>query len=287
MPELPEVEIVKRSLSKMINNTTIVNIKIKNKNLRYKLPVKFSRELNGEKILNISRRSKYLIFHFEKKILLAHLGMSGKFILIRDHDKRIFKTSFYYNLNINKKHNHVYFKLNNGYILIYNDVRRFGFLKVFKLNDIKKIPFLKKLGFEPFSKKFNLEYFKNYIKYKKRNIKNLLMDQTFVSGIGNIYVNEVLFASKIKPLRSCNSLKSYEIKSIIFNIKKILKLSISKGGSSIKDFQNTLGKNGNFQQFFYVYGKYAEECSRISCKGNIKKVMISARSSFYCSNCQK
>jgi len=131
MPELPEVEIVKRSLSKMINNTTIVNIKIKNKNLRYKLPTKFSRELNGEKILNISRRSKYLIFHFKEKILLAHLGMSGKLILIRNHDKRIFKTSFYYNLNINKKHNHVYFKLDNGYVLIYNDVRRFGFLKVF------------------------------------------------------------------------------------------------------------------------------------------------------------
>ena len=121
MPELPEVEIVKRSLFKMINNTKIVNIKIKNKNLRYKLSSRFSKQLKGEKILNISRRSKYLIFHFKEKILLVHLGMSGKLILIRNHDNRIFKTSFYYDLNINKKHNHIYFKLNNGYVLIYND----------------------------------------------------------------------------------------------------------------------------------------------------------------------
>ena len=113
------------------------------------------------------------------------------------------------------------------------------------------------------------------------------MDQTFVSGLGNIYVNEALFMSKIKPLRRCNSLNKTEVKKLILNIKKILKLSILKGGSSIKDFQNSLGKSGNFQQYFYVYGKENKNCSRISCKGKIKKITISNRSSFYCSNCQK
>ena len=113
------------------------------------------------------------------------------------------------------------------------------------------------------------------------------MDQTFVSGLGNIYVNEALFMSKIKPLRRCNSLNKTEVKKLILNIKKILKLSILKGGSSIKDFQNSLGKSGNFQQFFNVYGQENKNCSRISCKGKIKKITISNRSSFYCSNCQK
>ena len=112
------------------------------------------------------------------------------------------------------------------------------------------------------------------------------MDQTFVSGLGNIYVNETLFMSKIYPLRLCNSLNETEIKKLIFNIKKILKVSISKGGSSIKDYRNALGKSGSFQQFFKVYGQKNKNCSRISCNGTIKKVNISNRSSFYCDKCQ-
>ena len=112
------------------------------------------------------------------------------------------------------------------------------------------------------------------------------MDQTFVSGLGNIYVNEALFASKIKPLRICNSLNKNEIKNLILNIKKILTLSISQGGSSIRNFTNTLGKSGNFQQFFKVYGQEYKKCSRILCKGKIKKILITNRSSFYCNKCQ-
>ena len=112
------------------------------------------------------------------------------------------------------------------------------------------------------------------------------MDQTFIGGLGNIYVNEALFISKIQPSRACNSLDKKEIINLIANIKKILKISISKGGSSIRNFQNTLGKNGNFQQFFYVYGQENKRCSRISCNGKIKKIQISSRSSFYCNKCQ-
>ena len=112
------------------------------------------------------------------------------------------------------------------------------------------------------------------------------MDQTFVSGLGNIYVNESLFMSKIRPTRMCNSLNKNEIKNLILNIRKILKFSISKGGSSIRNFQNTLGESGNFQQFFHVYGQKNKNCSRISCKGKIKKIAISNRSTFYCNRCQ-
>ena len=286
MPELPEIEIVKRSLFKMINKAKIIDVKINNKNLRYKISSSFSKNLIGEKILNISRRSKYLILHFKNKILLIHLGMTGKLLLMRSKNNQIFKTSFYYDLNILSEHNHIYIILNNGLKLIYNDVRRFGFFKLYKNISLNEIVFLKKLGIEPFNKTFSLKYFKKFTKNKKKNIKNLLMDQTFVSGLGNIYVNEALFMSKVRPIRTCSSLNKNEIKNLIISIRKILKLSISKGGSSIKDFQNILGKTGSFQQFFYVYGKKNKKCSRISCKGRIKRITISNRSSFYCNKCQ-
>ena len=286
MPELPEIEIVKRSLFKKINKAKIVNVKINNKNLRYKIPRTFSKKLINEKILKISRRSKYLIFHFKNKLLLVHFGMSGKFLIVRSKDNKMFKTSFYYDLNILAKHNHIYFVLNNGLVLIYNDVRRFGFFKLFENIKLKEIIYLKKLGPEPFSVLFCIKYVQKFIKNRKKNIKNLLMDQTFVSGLGNIYVNEALFLSKIHPLRQCSNLERKSIKNLIYNIRRVLKISINQGGSSIKDFKNAYGKSGNFQQFFNVYGQENKNCSRISCKGKIKKISISNRSSFYCNSCQ-
>jgi len=287
MPELPEIEIVKRSLFKMINKAKIIDIKINNKNLRYKIPNTFSKHLIGEKILKVSRRSKYLIFHFRKKLLLAHLGMSGKLLLMKSCDNTIFKTSFYYDKNVQSKHNHIYFELNNGLVLIYNDVRRFGFFKFYNTTQLNKIIFLKKLGLEPFSKIFNVKYVQKFIKNRKKNIKNLLMDQTFVSGLGNIYVNEALFLSKIHPLRQCSHLERKSIKNLIYSIRKILKIAINQGGSSIKDFKNAYGKSGNFQQFFNVYGQENRNCSSALCKAKIKKILISNRSSFYCGKCQK
>ena len=286
MPELPEIEIVKRSLFKKINGAKIVNVKINNKNLRYKITDALPKKLINEKILKISRRSKYLIFHFKNKLLLAHLGMSGKFLIIRSKDNKMFKTSFYYDLDILAKHNHIHFILNNGLELIYNDVRRFGFFKLFENIKLKEITYLKKLGPEPFSVLFCIKYVQKFIKNRKKNIKNLLMDQTFVSGLGNIYVNEVLFLSKIHPLRQCSNLERKSIKNLIYNIRKVLKIAINQGGSSIRDFKNVYGKSGNFQQFFNVYGQENKNCSRISCKGKIKKISISNRSSFYCNVCQ-
>ena len=286
MPELPEIEIVKRSLFKKINKAKIVNVKINNKNLRYKITHALPKKLINEKILKISRRSKYLIFHFKNKLLLAHLGMSGKFLIIKSKDKKMFKTSFYYDLDILAKHNHIHFILNNGLELIYNDVRRFGFFKLFENIKLKEITYLKKLGPEPFSVLFCIKYVQKFIKNRKKNIKNLLMDQTFVSGLGNIYVNEALFLSKIHPLRQCSNLERKSIKNLIYNIRKVLKIAINQGGSSIRDFKNVYGKSGNFQQFFNVYGQENKNCSRISCKGKIKKISISNRSSFYCNVCQ-
>jgi len=286
MPELPEIEVTKRSLYKTINKAKIISVKVNNKNLRYQIPNAFSKNLTNENILKISRRSKYLIFYFKTKLLLVHFGMTGKLLIMKRKTNKSFKTSFYYDSDTLKKHNHIYFYLNNGLILIYNDVRRFGFFKIYDTTKINEISFLKKLGPEPLGKKFNSTYFFKFIKNKKKNIKNILMDQTFVSGLGNIYVNESLFLSKIKPTRIGSSISKNEIKILIISIIKVLKFSILKGGSSIRDFKNISGKTGSFQQFFYVYGKNNKKCSRISCNGKIKKIVISNRSSYFCNKCQ-
>ena len=289
MPELPEVEVVKRSLESKIQNKIIKKVKINDIKLRYKLNIKKISQLNNLKIKKIERRSKYLLFHFDKPIImLVHLGMTGKFFFINENKKK-FKTSFYYNLNEVKdqKYDRVIFFLKNRQKFIYNDLRKFGFIKLLSKNKIDKNLHLISLGPEPLSKYYNFNYFKNYIYQRKKTVKDLLMDQKFVSGLGNIYVNEILFFSKVKPTRKIKFLKDNEIKEIIKNTKKILSKSIKLGGASIKDFSSSNGKKGSFQQYFRAYARDGEKCSNIDCKKKIIRSIISNRSSFYCSSCQK
>ena len=287
MPELPEVEVVKKSLESKLKNLTIKKVNISNNKLRYKINRKQFNTIKYKKITSVQRRSKYLLINLDKDYtILAHLGMTGKFFIIDNNKKH--KTSFYYALNKNdKKHDHLTIFFNKKIKLIYNDVRKFGFIKVCLSKDIFNCTHLALLGPEPLSNNFNLNYFEKYILNKKLNIKNLLMDQKFVAGLGNIYCNEVLFLCKISPTRSVKEINQKEIKKIIKFIKKILEHAISLGGSSIKDFSSAEGKNGNFQQKFNVYGKEKTSCSRSQCYGTIKKVYTSNRSSFFCSKCQK
>ena len=289
MPELPEVEVVKRSLESKIQNKIIKKVKINDIKLRYKLNIKKISQLNNLKIKKIERRSKYLLFHFDKPIImLVHLGMTGKFFFINENKKK-FKTSFYYNLNEAKdqKYDRVIFFLKNRQKFIYNDIRKFGFIKLLSKNKIDKNSHLISLGPEPLSKYYNFNYFKNYIYQRKKTVKDLLMDQKFISGLGNIYVNEILFSSKVKPTRKIKFLKDNEIKEIIKNTKKILSKSIKLGGASIKDFSSSNGKKGSFQQHFRAYAREGEKCSNIDCKEKIRRIIISNRSSFYCFSCQK
>ncbi len=198
------------------------------------------------------------------------------------------KTSFYYNLkDCNHKHNRIIFIFDNKIQLIYNDIRKFGFLKVISDNDITNNKHLKLLGPEPFSKLYNIEYFKEYLFGKKRTIKDILMDQKFLAGLGNIYVNEILFLSNIKPYKKVDKLGNHEIKKIITNTRNVLKKAIILGGSSIKNFANISGIQGNFQQHFNVYGKKGQKCSNSDCSGKVKKIVISKRASFFCPKCQK
>jgi len=289
MPELPEVEVVKRSLINKAQNSIVKAIKINDGRLRYKIDKSQIRKIIGLKIKRISRRSKYLLFYFNKDIvMLVHLGMTGKFIFINRKNIK-YKTSFYYNIDEkkDKKHDRVIFNLSNNQKLIYNDVRKFGFIKFLNKDLLSKNLHLKKLGPEPLHKKFTLNYFRNYILGKNRVIKETLMDQTFVSGLGNIYANEILFFSKIKPTKKTKDLLDEDIKKVIKFTKKILSKAIKLGGSSIKDFSSGNGKKGKFQQHFSVYGRKGEKCFNKTCNSNIIKIVIANRASFYCPKCQK
>ncbi len=289
MPELPEVEVVKRSLERNILNLIIKKVKINDGNLRYKVNQNGFLKLKGKKITKIKRRSKFLIFEIGKTYqMLVHLGMTGKFFFINDKNKK-FKTSFYYFLNYKKdrKHDRVIFFLNNKKKLIYNDIRKFGFIKIYNYSLITKSKHLAHLGPEPLEKNWNCFYLKKYFIGRKRSIKNILMDQKCVSGLGNIYVNEILFRSGIQPTRMVNQLKNFEIEKIIKFSKKILKNAIKFGGSTIKDFSSENGKKGVFQQHFKVYGRENLKCSNVDCNFRIIRIVVSNRATFFCKKCQK
>jgi len=287
MPELPEVEIVKRSLKNKVNYKKIKKIIISNRNLRFKIQKNFENILKGRSIIDVSRFSKYIILALDNQnYCLIHLGMSGTLHLIKYKKKeKTTNLSFYQSKFLPKKHNHVKIKFSN-FAIVYNDPRRFGFFKLFNnKKEIKK--YFQRFGPDAISSKFNLKYIKNKLTNKKKNIKNLLIDQNFVSGIGNIYANEILFYCKINPLKVAKKLNNKEITKLIKYSKLVLNLSIKFGGSSIRDFKNTKGIEGLFQNNFKVYNKENKNCSRKNCKGKIIKIFISNRSSFFCKFCQK
>ena len=287
MPELPEVEIVRQSLDKKIKQKKVEKVIVRNRNLRIKVPLNFASNLKNKRITEVKRFSKYLILCLSNcSYCLLHLGMSGTVHIIYKKKKNfITNTSFYHSPNLPKKHNHVEIIFDNLKI-IYNDPRRFGFFQLIKNKFLLNKKF-SHLGPEPFSVKFNITYILSYLDNKKKNIKNFLIDQNFVSGIGNIYASEILFLCQINPLKKASYIKKLESKKIIINSKKILIDAIKKGGSSIRDFKNAAGKKGSFQKNFNVYQREGLNCKRFNCSGIIKKKIISKRSTFFCNTCQK
>ena len=287
MPELPEVEVVKQSLNKKIREKKVKKVLVRNRNLRKKVPSKFEKFFLNQKILKVGRFSKYLILHFySRKKCLIHLGMSGTIHFLKKNKKNIVtNTSFYNSPKLPSKHNHIEIFFDDCKI-VYNDPRRFGFFEI-----VENEEFLKKkfhhLGPEPFNSNYTLNYIYSKLRGKQKNIKNFLIDQNFVSGIGNIYASEILFLSKINPTKKAKNLKKNDCKKILTNSKKVLREAINKGGSSIKDFKNISGNYGGFQSEFKVYQREGLKCKRTNCIGIIKKKNISNRSTFFCNSCQK
>ncbi len=286
MPELPEVEIIRHSLDKNIKQKKVKKVIVRNRNLRIKLQKNFKDILENKKIQKVSRFSKYLIFDLSKnEFCIIHLGMSGTIHLVKNKKKKnLTNLSFYNSPFLPNKHNHIEI-IFDKFRIIYNDPRRFGFFQIIKsVNNLKQR--FSHLGPEPFDKKFNLKYFEKYIKKKNRKIKDLLIDQKFVSGIGNIYASEILFNCKINPNKKIKLLNKNQCIKIILTSKKVLLKAIKQGGSSIRDFKNTDGHKGSFQNSFKVYQREHLNCKEIGCNGKIIKKRITNRSTFFCNSCQ-
>ena len=287
MPELPEVEIVKLSLKKTIKSKKILKVKVNNRNLRFKIQKDFEALLKRRKIIDVNRKAKYLIIILDdNKYLIMHFGMSGTLHLLKkEFDFKNTNLSFYKGPNFPSKHNHIELFFDE-FKIVYNDPRRFGFVKF--LNSKKElVKYLKNFGMEPLEKKFNIKYLKKILNNKNKNIKNILLDQKYISGIGNIYANEILFFSKINPNKLGKKINIREMKKLLVFSKKVLRKAIKKGGSTIRDFKNAEGTKGSFQDEFKVYNKDGFKCPNSLCAKFIKKITISNRSSFYCPDCQK
>ena len=286
MPELPEVEVTRRTLLKFIENKVIKNIKINNPNLRFKIPANFKKNVTGQKIVKVLRRSKYILIYLKNDyVMIAHLGMSGKFLIKNNYSKDFLKTSYYSN-EFSSKHNHLEFFFSNNLKVIYNDPRRFGFFLLDKISKLDVNKFLSKLGPEPLGKDLKKDYLILKTKATQRTIKTLLMDQSFISGIGNIYANEILFLAKIRPNKISSKLSLVDIERLHPSISKVLKRALKLGGSSIKDFKSSVGEKGRFQNEFKVYDREDLKCLRTGCSGLIARVVSQGRASFFCNECQ-
>ena len=286
MPELPEVEIVKKSLKKNVKDKKILDVVITNRNLRFKVEKDFEKILKNRKIQNVNRYAKNIILELNGNIyVIIHLGMTGTFHLIRNNILKNTNLSFYQSKDLPIKHNHIIL-IFKKFRVIYNDPRRFGFFRLLKDKESFKL-YLNNIGYEPLDKNFNLKYLKKSVLFRKKCIKSILLDQKIISGIGNIYANEILFHSGLNPRKKGIKLKDFELKYLYKYSKLVLRKAILKGGSSIRDFRNTEGAKGSFQDNFKVYNKDDHNCPNKKCNYKIKKINISNRSTFYCENCQK
>ena len=272
MPELPEVETVRRGLEKLILGKKILNIEI-----RYPKMIKtdlnqFQKELPGQVIQSMGRRGKYLLFNLRDKVLISHLRMEGKY--------------FYYPDEIpERKHAHILVHFEDGTTLVYEDVRKFGTMELLAPELLDSYFISKKLGPEPTDQDFDLGRFKLALKKSKKSIKSHLLDQTLVAGLGNIYVDEVLWRAKVHPSRHSNSLTAQEARKAHDETIKVLGQAVEKGGSTIRSYTNAFGEDGTMQEFHQVYDKAGQACSR--CGSTIEKIQLGGRGTYFCPKCQR
>lgn len=273
MPELPEVETVKESLKPKLIGKKIKSVNVLWDNIiAYPIKEKFIKELSDKTIIDIKRRGKFLMFDLGEFYLLSHLRMEGKYF---------FKS---YKDEINK-HEHVIFDLGNNEELRYMDTRKFGKMYLINKNDIENIGPLKELGLEPWDNNLTSDYLINKYKNKKLPIKTVLLDQSIIVGIGNIYADEILFLSRINPLKKCNLLDIDECNAVIKYTREVLGKAIKLGGSTIRTYSSVDGVHGLFQNELLVHGKDKGTCP--ICNENIDKIRVGGRGTYYCPMCQK
>lgn len=272
MPELPEVETVRRTLKRQILNKEIKDAKVYWNNIIGHPNVdEFISKIKKQVITDIKRRGKWLIFELTDSYLICHLRMEGKFFIKKQNEPI-------------EKHEHLVIIFDN-FELRFNDVRKFGRLYLYKKEDLKKVKSLQILGLEPFDKKLTASYLKEKYKNKTIPIKTALLDQTIIAGIGNIYADEILFLSGINPLKKVKKLTKRELESIIYETKKVLERAIELGGTTIRTYTSSLGVTGKYQKELYVHQRKKERCK--VCDNPIEKIKVGGRGTYYCSICQK
>lgn len=272
MPEIAEVETVRNTLKKMILNKKIVDVKIIYPKIIESDINDFTKILTGRQFVDIDRIGKWLMFDLEDYYLLSHLRMEGKYFVKKSSDEIV-------------KHEHIIITFDDSTDLRYHDTRKFGRMNLVKKSDLDKVEAIKKQGIEANSKDLNRNYLYEHIHNKKIPIKTLLLDQTIISGLGNIYANEVLFASGVNPLRLGSEISLNECETIVSSSIKIINEAIKNGGTTIKSYASSLGVTGRFQSHLMVHKRENEPCK--VCNTLILNVKVGGRSTYYCPKCQK
>ena len=296
MPELPEVETVRRGLAPVMEGAKISKLELRRKDLRFPFPERFIEQVSGRTVIAMSRRAKYLLIELDDDaIILAHLGMSGSF-RIEEAEKTERPGDFHYARSRDEKHDHVVFHLEHTSgpaRVIYNDPRRFGFMDLTHRQVLADQTFLKDLGLEPTGNLLDASYLAKRFVGKVQPLKSALLDQKNVAGLGNIYVCEALFRAGLSPERAAGSLvtaKGQPKKSLVEltgAIRHVIADAIAAGGSSLRDYMQTDGSLGYFQHSFDVYDREGAACRRPGCSGTVQRLVQAGRSSFCCPNCQR
>jgi formamidopyrimidine-DNA glycosylase len=298
MPELPEVETVRRGLQPVMEGARFAKVEARRGDLRWPLPKDFVARLEGQKVEGLGRRAKYLLADLSSgDVLLMHLGMSGSFRVAQDERSKARgeKTpgGYYHDRSKDAAHDHVVFHMSSGARIAFNDPRRFGSMKIIARAKLDQEPLLRALGPEPLGNEFDAAMLARACRGKKTSLKAALSDQKIVAGLGNIYVCEALHRARVSPKRMASTIASKaglpneRAERLVDAIKAVLQDAIAAGGSSLRDHRQTSGELGLFQHNFRVYDREGAPCPTPGCKGTIKRIVQTGRSTFFCPVCQR
>jgi formamidopyrimidine-DNA glycosylase len=292
MPELPEVETVRRGLATAMEGERITRVEVRRGDLRWPLPKDFALRLKGKSVSGIGRRAKYLVVDLSSgDVLLMHLGMSGSFHVFLGEDKQV--GHYYHERKKQLAHDHVVFHMASGAVVTFNDPRRFGSMKLIPRTKLESEPLLRGLGPEPLGNAFDAAMLAKACKGKKTSLKAALLDQRIVAGLGNIYVCEALYRAHLSPKRLARTIAdrtgapNARAQQLVDGIKAVLNEAIKDGGSSLRDHRLTDGDLGMFQHHFRVYDREGEPCRTAGCHGTVRRIVQNGRSTFYCPVCQR
>ncbi|MDA7966934.1 bifunctional DNA-formamidopyrimidine glycosylase/DNA-(apurinic or apyrimidinic site) lyase [Ruegeria sp.] len=283
MPELPEVETVRRGLSPAMEGVVIAQADVNRPDLRWPFPDRMAERLTGQRVERLRRRSKYILADLGSgETLLIHLGMSGRMTVSGDP-----LGQFVHDHPVPEKHDHVVFHMANGARITFNDPRRFGAMDLLPTATAEDHKLLSVLGPEPLGNDFHEQHLIDAFRGKNSPVKSALLDQGIVAGLGNIYVCEALYRAGVSPRRKAGQISQQRVAALVPIIRQVLQEAIQAGGSSLRDFRQADGELGYFQHSFDVYGREGEPCRTEGCGAEIKRITQSGRSSFYCMQCQR